>query len=334
MKYSDFPNFPVDNIPYGYIYRIINNYNQKTYIGQRMLSYDSHWRSYMGSGARLKKVMAKYGRSQFSKELIEYAYSRKELDSLEEYYIRIEKKMGKGNYNLLYGTTFKDADPSVMRNRSENVISKNKIKYESIFADVCEEILESYNTHKNIQIVSNIFNIPKKRIRDFLLENGIELNYQNIKGTSSSEEKKRSIRKGIHEGKVKSLNLKMELCVKCEDLIFKDRSSLYTLNDFCSPKCYDTYKSVKNIASCKRCLEPFAKQRSRSLFCSVKCSGNGTDSLSKNLLIEACQMYEEELMSVSQISKIMGVERKRLSKEMKKMGIVIGTTNTKRNKQS
>lgn len=88
-----------------YIYRITNNINHKTYIGQHkycksLLVEDG----YMGSGAILKKAQKKYGIENFSKEIITIAMSRSEANVLEKYYIAKERKENNfGCYNIADG---------------------------------------------------------------------------------------------------------------------------------------------------------------------------------------------------------------------------------------
>ena len=88
-----------------YIYRITNNINHKTYIGQHkycksLLVEDG----YMGSGVILKKAQKKYGIENFSKEIITIAMSRSEANVLEKYYIAKERKENAyGCYNIADG---------------------------------------------------------------------------------------------------------------------------------------------------------------------------------------------------------------------------------------
>lgn len=88
-----------------YIYRITNNINHKTYIGQHryyksLLVEDG----YMGSGVLLRKSQKKYGIENFTKEIITIAMSRSEADVLEKYYIAKERKENTyGCYNIANG---------------------------------------------------------------------------------------------------------------------------------------------------------------------------------------------------------------------------------------
>lgn len=94
-----------DSIEKYCIYRIINNINHKTYVGQhkyyKSLLVDD---GYMGSGVILKKTQKKYGIENFSKEIITIAMSKSEADVLEKYYIAKERKENNfGCYNIADG---------------------------------------------------------------------------------------------------------------------------------------------------------------------------------------------------------------------------------------
>jgi hypothetical protein len=90
----------LDRSKYGYVYRIRNNVNGKTYIGQRKLSRDKTWTQYMGSGRMISHAIKKYGVENFSKEFICYASSKEELRILESDAILQEHLIGKAEYNI------------------------------------------------------------------------------------------------------------------------------------------------------------------------------------------------------------------------------------------
>ena len=72
------------------IYRITNNINGKTYIGQH--KYKKLNDSYIGSGTYLRKAYIKYGIENFTKEIIVSNINSKELiDKLEIKYIAYER---------------------------------------------------------------------------------------------------------------------------------------------------------------------------------------------------------------------------------------------------
>jgi hypothetical protein len=69
--------------PYGFIYITTNIINGKRYIGQKKFKVKDNWEIYLGSGQTLKKAIKKYGRSNFYRDIVAIAYSKKELDKLE-----------------------------------------------------------------------------------------------------------------------------------------------------------------------------------------------------------------------------------------------------------
>jgi group I intron endonuclease len=70
---------------YGYIYETINLKNGKTYIGQHKSKYFDTY--YFGSGILLKRAVKKYGIENFECNLIMWAYSKSELNNLENKFI-------------------------------------------------------------------------------------------------------------------------------------------------------------------------------------------------------------------------------------------------------
>ena len=74
-------------IQYGFIYITTNNINGKRYIGQCKYQQNRDWQTYLGSGTILKKAIKKYGKENFSREIICNAFSREELSELELHFI-------------------------------------------------------------------------------------------------------------------------------------------------------------------------------------------------------------------------------------------------------
>lgn len=97
------------NNSYGYIYKITNLINGKIYIGQRKI-YDEFrddlsLDKYMGSGVYINRSINKNGIENFSKEIIDFADSKEELNYKEKYWIKELGSLYKnGNgYNLTDG---------------------------------------------------------------------------------------------------------------------------------------------------------------------------------------------------------------------------------------
>lgn len=94
---------------YGFIYITTNLVNGKKYIGQKKIDNKYKWKSYLGSGLHFKKALEKYGKHNFEREIIAYAKDLKELNELEEYYIKKYDAVNSRNfYNMIHGGTTMD----------------------------------------------------------------------------------------------------------------------------------------------------------------------------------------------------------------------------------
>lgn len=88
---------------YYYIYLITNKINGKQYIGQH---YGELEDNYFGSGVLITKAIEKYGKENFSKEIIYIGDSRAELDFAEKDIIEECNAVKDENfYNLQEGGT-------------------------------------------------------------------------------------------------------------------------------------------------------------------------------------------------------------------------------------
>lgn len=78
-----------------YIYLTTNKINGKKYIGQHYGELDDY---YLGSGSLLKKAIAKYGRENFEKTILEICHNYDELNKAERKWIK--------QYNAVYDNQF------------------------------------------------------------------------------------------------------------------------------------------------------------------------------------------------------------------------------------
>lgn len=74
---------------YGFIYITTNLLNGKKYLGKKVFDKNSTWVNYLGSGKYLSNSIKKYGRNNFSRNIIYIASSKFELEQMEEYYLNI-----------------------------------------------------------------------------------------------------------------------------------------------------------------------------------------------------------------------------------------------------
>lgn len=111
-----------------YIYIVENLINHKKYIGQH---YGELTDSYMGSGTTILKALEKYGKENFSKQILTICESREEADKKEKEYIQkyncVEDKK---YYNLQEGGTGGDGWRAAKR-YFENHPEKAKQLYEA-----------------------------------------------------------------------------------------------------------------------------------------------------------------------------------------------------------
>lgn len=90
-----------------YIYKITNKINNKSYIGQHKipLCTESFYR-YFGRGIAIKEAINKYGKENFTKEILEYIEDddeHKKTSEREKYWIKKENTMYPNGYNISPG---------------------------------------------------------------------------------------------------------------------------------------------------------------------------------------------------------------------------------------
>jgi group I intron endonuclease len=89
--------------PIGFVYITTNLVNCKRYIGQCKFS-NKRWKTYLGSGKHLKEAFKKYGKENFKKEIICYAFSTEDLNYLETLFISEYDAVNDRNfYNIASG---------------------------------------------------------------------------------------------------------------------------------------------------------------------------------------------------------------------------------------
>lgn len=143
----------------GFIYKITNTINSKSYIGQTIQNVKERFYQHCAtkcskavSNMAIHRAIKKYGKSNFTVEVIEEIDSAN-LNDRERYWIKYYNSYNNG-YNSTKGgqdgcKPFKDLD--------------------------VESIIKEYNTGKSLRTLGTIFKIDKQTIKDLLIRHNVEL---------------------------------------------------------------------------------------------------------------------------------------------------------------
>ena len=85
---------------YGFIYKIENMLNGRTYVGQHI---GTELGDYWGSGVLIHRAYKKYGKDSFKRTILDYAASKEELNFMEAYYIQSLQTKAPNGYNIATG---------------------------------------------------------------------------------------------------------------------------------------------------------------------------------------------------------------------------------------
>ena len=143
----------------GFIYKITNTINGKSYIGQTIQNVKERFYQHCAtkcskvvSNMAIHRAIKKYGKSNFTVEVIEEIDSAN-LNDRERYWIKYYNSYNNG-YNSTKGgqdgcKPFKDLD--------------------------VESIIKEYSTGKSLRTLGTIFKVDKQTIKDLLVRNNINL---------------------------------------------------------------------------------------------------------------------------------------------------------------
>ena len=143
----------------GFIYKITNTINGKSYIGQTIQNIKERFYQHCAtkcskavSNMAIHRAIKKYGKSNFTVEVIE-EIDFANLNDRERYWIKYYNSYNNG-YNSTKGgqdgcKSFKDLD--------------------------VESIIKEYNTGKSLRTLGTIFKVDKQTIKDLLIRHNVEL---------------------------------------------------------------------------------------------------------------------------------------------------------------
>ena len=143
----------------GFIYKITNTINSKSYIGQTIQNVKERFYQHCAtkcskavSNMAIHRAIKKYGKSNFTVEVIEEIDSAN-LNDRERYWIKYYNSYNNG-YNSTKGgqdgcKPFKDLD--------------------------VESIIKEYSTGKSLRTLGTVFKVDKQTIKDLLIRHNVEL---------------------------------------------------------------------------------------------------------------------------------------------------------------
>ena len=143
----------------GFIYKITNKINGKSYIGQTIQNVKERFYQHCATKCSqavlnmvIHKAITKYGKSNFTIEVIEEVESAN-LNDRERYWIRYYDSYNNG-YNSTEG-------------------GQDGIK---LFKNLdTESIVREYKSGKSLREIGRLFNVDKQTINDLLVRNNINL---------------------------------------------------------------------------------------------------------------------------------------------------------------
>lgn len=143
----------------GFIYKITNKINGKSYIGQTIQNVKERFYQHCATKCSqailnmvIHKAINKYGKSNFTIEVIEEVESTN-LNDREKYWIRYYDSYNNG-YNSTEG-------------------GQDGIK---LFKNLdTESIVREYKSGKSLREIGRLFNVDKQTIKDLLVRNNINL---------------------------------------------------------------------------------------------------------------------------------------------------------------
>lgn len=229
------------NKPYGFIYMTTNHVNGKKYIGQR--KYYGKWRTYLGSGKALKDAIKKYGKENFSKEILEDCFSKEELNEREIYWIKhydaVKNKDfynmrdgGEGGGNYLQSYTEEQRAKTLKKRSISLKKAKKNMEIQNGRKVICLNTMKIYNS---IAEASRDVNVPQSSIQQCCSD-------ANENHNSAGFDKKTGERlqwKYYEDGKsyeyipFKSLTFKKVICVNTGEIFnsVKEATEKYKASD-------------------------------------------------------------------------------------------------------
>lgn len=241
---------------YGYVYKITNNVNGKIYIGQK--KSEKLIENYWGSGKLIVEAIKKYGKDNFSREVLEWCETKDELNQRERYFIeKFNARSPDVGYNLALGGTVIGMNHSAETRAKMSASHKGKPKSEAAKRKMSEahkgkhlseEHRKAINETQKISMIGK--NVGKKHS-----EETKRLMSEQRKGHLTSDETRKKI-SDANKGNVMSQEAKAkmsaahkrnigvtlyQLICKCCGEVFFEYIGSYKYCPKCKPRDYSNY---------------------------------------------------------------------------------------------
>lgn len=217
---------------YGYVYKITNNINGKIYIGLHKHNEDRIDENYWGSGLLISYAIAKEGKENFSREILEWCDNRESLIDREIYWIdKLDARNPEVGYNIASGGYGGDLGEIVRKRISEAQMGPKHWNYgkhrseetKKKISESCKGIKRTEECRKRMSELKKQYykthSVPedvRKRIGESSRNVSAETRYKrgsSNRGKKLSDEQKRKISTSMKEAR-KNVTYNLT-CRKC-----------------------------------------------------------------------------------------------------------------------
>lgn len=179
---------------YGYVYKITNNVNGKIYIGQK--KSEKLLENYWGSGKLIVEAIKKYGKDNFSREVLEWCETKDELNQRERYFIeKFNARSPDVGYNLAVGGTVIGMNHSAETRAKMSASHKGKPKSEAAKRKMSEAHKGKHLSEEHRKAISETLKISMvgKNVGKKHSEETKRLISEQLKGHLTSDETRKKI---------------------------------------------------------------------------------------------------------------------------------------------
>ena len=161
----------------GVIYKIINNINQKLYIGQTTNFEDriKQHKKARSEYSLLHRAIRRHKWHNFSVIKLHENVPFKDLEWLEKYCISIYDTMSPNGYNLKYGGNRGLTNEETKRKQSEALKGEKNKNYRKDIWGCQNEIVEKYQSGLSMLFIAKKYKCSDTLIKTILLKNNVKI---------------------------------------------------------------------------------------------------------------------------------------------------------------